>query len=103
MKELVEEMIMQRRLRWLCHVSRMHQNRMPKQVLFSRLKKTRPFHGVKMRWKDRVTRDLRTLKLQDLRWYSPARDRNKWHTLCCPRLKVAKGRRTPENRGEKET
>ena len=57
MKELVEEMIMQRHLRWL----------MPKQVLFSRLKKTRPFHGVKMRWKDRVTRDLRTLNLQDTR------------------------------------
>ena len=47
MKELVEEMIVQRRLRWLGHVSRMDQSRMPKQVLFSRLRKTRPFHGVK--------------------------------------------------------
>ena len=67
MKELVEEMIMQRHLRWLGHVSRMHQNRMSKQVLFSRLRKTRPFLEVKMRWKDRVTRDLRTLNLQDTR------------------------------------
>ena len=50
MKELVEEMIVQWRLRWLGHVSRMDQSRMPKQLLFSRLRKTRPFHGVKMRW-----------------------------------------------------
>ena len=37
------------------------------QVLFSRLKKTRPFHGVKMRWKNLVTRDLRALNLQKIR------------------------------------
>ena len=42
---------------------RMPDTRMPKQALFGYLKKARPFHGVKMRWKDRVRRDMTSLNI----------------------------------------
>ena len=49
MKELVEEMVMLRQMRWLGHVAGMDDSRMPKQALFDHLSKARPFHRV---WKD---------------------------------------------------
>ena len=52
MKELMQEVVTLRRVRWLGHVARMDGHRMPKQALFGHLNKARPFHGVKMRWKD---------------------------------------------------
>ena len=49
MKELVGEMVMLRRIRWLGHVAGMDDSRMPIKVLFGRLSKARPFNAVKMR------------------------------------------------------
>ena len=44
----------------LATVARMAEHRIPKQILFGRLYKARPFHGV-MRWKDRVVKDMTSL------------------------------------------
>ena len=58
LQQLMEEMIMERQMQWLGHLARMEDHRMPIQALFRQLRKTRPFHGVKMRWKDRAKRDM---------------------------------------------
>ena len=44
---------------------------MPKQILFGELKKTRPAHGTKKRWRDGVNEDLKSLGLQ-ADWYDKA-------------------------------
>ena len=78
MKEMMEEVVMLRRMPWLGHVARMPHTRMPKQILFGRFVKTRPFHGVKMRWKDRVKKDMLSLNIWS-GWYNEAQDRKKWY------------------------
>ena len=64
MREMVEEMVILRRMQWLGHVARMTEHRLPKQILFGRLPKARPFQGVKLRWKDRVMKDMVLLRLR---------------------------------------
>ena len=44
MVETVEETLL-RRMRWLGHMATMADTRLPKQALFGRLRKARPFHG----------------------------------------------------------
>ena len=50
-----------RRLRWLGHVGRMTDDRLPKQILLGELLSTRPFHGPKLGWSDVVQRDLQNI------------------------------------------
>ena len=75
-KELVEEMVMMRQMRWLGHVARMDNNRMSKQALFGHLSKARLFHGVKMRCKDRIRKDMASLSITS-GWYRLAQNRKK--------------------------
>ena len=60
MRESLEDIIIARHLRWLGHVVRMedHNYRLPKQMMFGRLSQPQP-HGVMMRWRDRVKKDLK--------------------------------------------
>ena len=58
LEETVEDVIAARRLRWLVHISRMEDSRLPKKFLFGRLSKCRPAHGTKMRWRDRAKKDV---------------------------------------------
>ena len=93
MKELVQEMVTLRRLRWLGHVARMGDNRMPKQVC-----RARPFHGVKLRWKERVKRDLTMLE----HWYWLAQDRKKWYDLYHERVEQV-ARRLEQEQAKRQT
>ena len=68
---------MDRRLQWLGHLGRMEDERLPKQVVFGELRKKRPCHGVKKRWRDQVSKDLEAIGLRD-DWYQLSQDRQGW-------------------------
>ena len=57
-KETIEELVIPRCMQWLGHLAIMPDARIPKQILFGRLQRSRPFHGVSMRRKDRVKKDV---------------------------------------------
>ena len=75
------DFIMERRLRWLVHLGCMSDDRLPKQLLFGELQKTRPFHGTKKRWRDGVLSDLNTISIEG-NWYFLCQDRLQWTKLC---------------------
>ena len=78
MDESLEDTIIARRLRWLGHLARMEDDRVPKKVLFGWLPQPRPPHGTKMRWRDRVRKDLRKFGIDERTWYTEAQERVKW-------------------------
>ena len=80
MAEPLYDLVMEYRLRWLEHLGRMGEERLPKMLLFRKLEKKRPCHGTK-RWHDRITSDLRATGIVD-NWYSLAQNRSQWHTFC---------------------
>ena len=81
LQEPIESMLMSHRLRWLGHLGRMGEERMPKQLLFGELEKKRPFSGPRKRWRDMVSTDLRTLDILD-NWYELAQDGPQWRRVC---------------------
>ena len=59
-------------------MSRMPDTWMPKRALFGCLEMPRPRHGVNLRWKDGVKKDMVFLGLFS-GWYDDAQDRKLWH------------------------
>ena len=76
----IEEALKTRRLRWLGHVARMDDSRMPKCILFGELDKTQPRHGPRKRWRDNVGSDMKDRQIAD--WYDLAQDRREWRLAC---------------------
>ena len=62
------------RLRWLGHVQRMDEERVPLKLLHTNPDGNRPPGRPKMRWKDSVEADLRTLRTSD--WRTLSRNRS---------------------------
>jgi len=81
MSEKMVEVIGKYRCRWLGHLARMGNDRIPKQLLFGELIKTRPRHGPKKRWRDLAVMDVRTLGIEG-DWFTIAQDRQQWSTTC---------------------
>ena len=68
MTEAPEDVLTVRRLRWLRHVARMKDDRTPncKRLLFGWLPQHRPAYGTKLRWRDRVRKDLNKFKIDEV-------------------------------------
>ena len=76
--ERVDVMIMRRRLRWLGHLERLDDTRIPKRLLVCcPLGGKRSVGGQKMRWCDVIVRDLKRCDLVP-DWRDTAHDRDVW-------------------------
>ena len=76
----VDVMIQKRRLQWLGHVKRMHDDRLPKKLLVSKIRDgKRHQKGQKQRWHDLIHADLKEVNMVTS-WKTEARDRKKWRT-----------------------
>jgi hypothetical protein len=74
----VEVTVRATRLRWLGHVWRMPDSRLPRQVLFGEILGKRPQGGQRQRWKDCVKADLIQFGIPTEGWSDIAADRDKW-------------------------
>ena len=97
MEESLGDLIAARRLRWLGHVARMDEERVPKKMLFGRLPQQRPAHGTKMRWRDRVRKDLKKFRIEEGSWYKVAQERGSWRGKCRAGLEDATEKRLKED------
>ena len=57
----ISDIILEQRLRWLGHVGRMDEERLPNRLLFGELNMKRPCHGAKKRWRDVLKVDLQAI------------------------------------------
>ena len=71
----LDESIHENRFRWLGHLARMNDTRLPKQVLFAEVTNTRPRHGPKRRWRDVAGSELRATVIPEAQWHHLAQDR----------------------------
>lgn len=67
------------RLRWLGHVQRMEEERVPLKVLNTNPDGNRKPGRPKTRWKDAIESDLKALKVGD--WRTLARNRSGWRKM----------------------
>ncbi|XP_065182209.1 uncharacterized protein LOC135812918 [Sycon ciliatum] len=74
----LEEAIRANHLRWLGHLARMDDTRLPKQILFAEGTNKRPRHGPKRRWRDVAASDLRATGIPEAQWYHLAQNRRDW-------------------------
>ncbi|KAI8482321.1 hypothetical protein Bbelb_399120 [Branchiostoma belcheri] len=72
-------LLSQRRLRWLGHVSRMDDGRIPKDVLYGELATgARPAGRPVLRYKDVLKRDMKAGGIDQTSWETVAADRSRW-------------------------
>jgi hypothetical protein len=86
-KPTITETIRLHRLRWLGHVQRMEENRIPKRVLYMNLETTRPRCRPRNRWQDEVREDGRIVGGEE--WQEKVYNREEWKK----RLRTARNRR----------
>jgi hypothetical protein len=75
-KPTITETIRLHRLRWLGHVQRMEENRIPKKVLYMTFETTRPRGRPRKRWEDEVREDGRVVGGEE--WQEKVYDREEW-------------------------
>jgi hypothetical protein len=92
----ITDIIMEKHLKWLGHVVGMDEGHLPNQMMFGELRKTRPTHGTRKRWRDNVSQDLKLLDAKES-WYNKCQDRKGWFTLCQEGIDKAAAKRG-ENR-----
>ena len=82
--------LIKRRLRWIGHVRRMQDGRIPKDVMFGQLKEGKRRRGrPKLRHKDVIKRDLNKIKIDHTKWENEAADRKVWKSHCKEGIKTA--------------
>ena len=76
--ERVETILQRRRLRWLGHIERMKNTRLPKQLLVSKFEEGKRPHGKqRQRWHDVMNADLKSLNMVSS-WRTKALNRSQW-------------------------
>ena len=101
MEESLEDVITARRLRWFGHLARMEDHRLPKKILFGWLPQHRPAHGTKMRWQDRVRKDMKKFQIEERSLVGLAQVRNGWRGCCKAGLEAVTRRRVEEDEAKK--
>ena len=82
MEEALGDVVVAKRLRWVGHVARMEDPRIPKKLLFGWLPQKRPTHGTKLQWRDRVRKDLKHFGIDEDSCFHVAQDRGHWRAVC---------------------
>ena len=74
-------LLRQPRLRWLGHVTRMKDGRIPKDLLYAELAEGKRASGrPHVRFKDVCKRDLKAIGIEVENWVKLAHDRNNWRS-----------------------
>ena len=75
----VESMVMSSQMRWVGHVVRMEDFRIPKQLFYGQLKEgKRPSHKPRKRYKDNIKCNLKQMKIDERTWEDVAHIRPAW-------------------------
>ncbi|XP_065192607.1 uncharacterized protein LOC135823688 [Sycon ciliatum] len=64
----IPSLLTSRRIEWLGHVVRMHEERAPRQLLFGTLHPVHPMCGPRKRWRDATRKDLAALGIDECQW-----------------------------------
>ncbi|XP_065195667.1 uncharacterized protein LOC135827071 [Sycon ciliatum] len=82
----IGDIIRERRLRWLGHIGRMDDDRLPKCTLFGELSATRPQHGPSRRWWDVAVDDFNRIHpcVPEKEWLDTAQNRWEWREVIQP-------------------
>ena len=84
-------LLRQRRLRWLGHVRRTDDGRIPKYILYGELALGRRTIGhPHLRYKDVCVRDMKAVDIDTMSWEGLAADRTKWRSALKQHLKAGK-------------
>ena len=98
----MKDLLRQRRLRWLGHLCRMDDGRIPKDLLFSQLAiGTRPRGRPQLRYKDLCKRDLLSCGLNPAELQSQAADRAGWRHRVNAGVKAASDARAMKKKEKK--
>ena len=83
------KLLRQRRLRWLGHVHRMPEGRIPTDLLYGELASAkRPTGRPQLRYRDVVKRDMKAVDINTESWESLAANRSKWRGTLTNQLKA---------------
>ena len=78
----IEAYIIKNQLRWIGHVVRMEDTRLPKQILYSQLKEgKRKRGGQKKRYKDVLKANMKKCNIDFNNWESTALAKKLWRTI----------------------
>ena len=84
-------LLRQRRLRWLGHVRRMDDGRIPKYIIYGELALGRRTTGhPHLRYKDVRVRDMKAVDIDTMSWEGLAVDRTKWRSALKQHVKTGK-------------
>jgi hypothetical protein len=75
----VAELVTRNRLRWLGHVARMEEGRLPVQLLYGSMEGKGRRGKPVGRWRDMIERDLKKRKIES--WYNIVQDRAEWRRI----------------------
>lgn len=98
----IETMLARKQLRWVGHVFRMPEHRLPRQILYGQLPEGRRNPGgQKKRYKDQIKTTMKKCNIVPMELETNASDRKRWRTLCsegCSHLEEARNLAREERR-----